>query len=68
MTTTRSASRPDSTVDQTVADTAAGFKTTRKMSLALSFVAPLTKDRAREVYTGRPEFRAVEKDIKVVWL
>ena len=38
------------------------------MSLALSFVAPLTKDRAREVYTGRPEFRAVEKDIKVVWL
>ena len=55
-------------VDQALAESAAGFKATRKMSLADCFAAALAKDRACEVYTGDPEFRAVEKDVKVVWL
>jgi ribonuclease VapC len=55
-------------VDRTLAETAARFKATRKMSLADCFAVALAKDRACEVYTGDPEFRAVEKDVKVVWL
>jgi predicted nucleic acid-binding protein len=55
-------------VDQPLAESAAGFKATRRMSLADCFAAALAKDRACEVYTGDPEFRAVEKDVKIVWL
>ena len=38
------------------------------MSLADCFAVALAKDRACEVYTGDPEFRVVEKNVKVVWL
>jgi len=55
-------------VGQALAEIAAGFKATRKMSLADCFAAALAKERACEVYTGDPEFRAVEKDVKVAWL
>jgi predicted nucleic acid-binding protein len=55
-------------VGQVLAEIAAGFKATRKMSLADCFAAALAKERACDVYTGDPEFRAVEKDVKVVWL
>ena len=55
-------------VGQPLAEIAAGFKATLKMSLADCFAAALAKERACDVYTGDPEFRAVEKEIKVVWL
>ena len=55
-------------VDQATRRERRRFKATRKMSLADCFAAALAKDRACEVYTGDPEFRAVEKDVKVVWL
>ena len=54
--------------DQHLAELAGQIKATRKMSLADCFAAALAKQRKADVYTGDPEFRAVEKDIKIVWL
>ncbi|MHB8482981.1 MAG: hypothetical protein ACYDBV_09700 [Nitrospiria bacterium] len=44
------------------------MKAFHKMSLADCFCAALAKEEGAEVYTGDPEFRSVEKDIKIVWL
>ena len=55
-------------VDQELAEYAGEFKTTRKMSLADCFAAALAKRENAEVYTGDPEFRSVEKEVKVVWV
>jgi predicted nucleic acid-binding protein len=38
------------------------------MSLADCFATALAKQQKAEVYTGDPEFRAVEDEIKIVWL
>jgi len=54
--------------DQAVAELAGEFKTTKKMSLADCFAAALAKQKKADLYTGDPEFRSVEKDVKVVWL
>jgi PIN domain nuclease of toxin-antitoxin system len=54
--------------DQSLAELAGQFKATRKMSLADCFAAALAKQKKADVYTGDSEFRAVEKDVKVVWL
>ncbi len=54
--------------DRELAELAGELKATRKMSLADCFAAALAKQTRTEVYTGDPEFRAVEKDVKVVWL
>jgi predicted nucleic acid-binding protein len=54
--------------DRTLAEFAGEFKLTRKMSLADCFAAALAKQRNAELYTGDPDFRAVEKDIRIVWL
>jgi hypothetical protein len=32
------------------------------------FAVALARLRKVELYTGNPEFKAVEKDIKIVWL
>jgi predicted nucleic acid-binding protein len=50
------------------ADTAADFKTRYKMSLADAFAAALAKEMKAEIVTGDPEFKALKKDIKIVWL
>ena len=47
---------------------AAIFKATCKMSYADCFAAALAKLRNAELVTGDPEFRAVEKEIKIAWL
>ena len=47
---------------------AAIFKATCKMSYADCFAAALAKLRNAELVTGDPEFKAVEKEIKVAWL
>ncbi len=44
------------------------IKANRKMSLADCFAAALAKQRKLDLYTGDPEFRAVEKEVKVVWI
>lgn len=51
-----------------LADTAADFKARFKMSLADAFAAALAKEKKAELVTGDPEFKALEKEIKVVWL
>ena len=54
--------------DLTLARQAAIFKATHKMSYADCFAAALAKVRNCELLTGDPEFKEVEKEIKVVWL
>ena len=53
---------------QELAETAGAIKAQRKMSLADCFAAALAKDRRADIYTGDPEFKAVEGDIRIVWI
>lgn len=55
-------------VDQALAELAGEIKATRRMSLADCFAAALAKQGKADLYTGDPEFRSVEKDLKVMWL
>ncbi len=54
--------------DRTLAELAGEIKVDRKMSLADCFAAALASQRRADLYTGDPEFKEVEKDIRVVWL
>lgn len=54
--------------DQVLAELAGELRATKKMSLADCFAAALTKQKNADLYTGDPEFRTVEKDVKVAWL
>ena len=54
--------------DQTLAEIAGEIKAARRMSLADCFAAALAKQRKADIYTGDPEFKSVEKEIKVFWL
>ena len=47
---------------------AAIFKAAHKMSYADCFAAALAKTRNCELLTGDPEFKEVEKEIKIHWL
>lgn len=47
---------------------AAIYKATRKMSYADCFAAALAKSKNAELVTGDPEFKEVEKEIKIGWL
>jgi ribonuclease VapC len=51
-----------------LADSAADFKTLFKLSLADAFAAALTKEKKAELVTGDPEFRLLEREIKIHWL
>ena len=51
-----------------VADLAADFKARYKLSLADAFAAALAKERKAELVTGDPEFKALDKEIKIGWL
>ena len=51
-----------------LADTAADFKARHKISLADAFAAALAKEKKAELLTGDPEFKALEKEIKITWL
>ena len=51
-----------------LADAAADFKSRISFSLADAFAAALAKEKKAELVTGDPEFKAVEKEIKVNWL
>jgi ribonuclease VapC len=51
-----------------LADIAADFKARFKISLADSFAAALAKEKKAELLTGDPEFKEVEKEIKIGWL
>ena len=56
------------TADRDLAERAGELKVSRKMSLADCFCAALAWQKKADLYTGDPEFRAVEKEIKVVWM
>lgn len=51
-----------------LADSAAEFKARFKISLADAFAAALAKERKAELVTGDPEFKVLEKEIKISWL
>ena len=55
-------------IDQQLAEDAGALKAVHRMSLADCFAAALTAKVKGEIMTGDPEFKAVEKLIRVVWL
>jgi predicted nucleic acid-binding protein len=54
--------------DEALAEQAGALKANHRMSLADCFAAALAQQRKADLYTGDPEFRAVEKEIRVVWI
>ena len=54
-------------VDRQLSDLAADLKARHKISLADAFAAALAKARKTELVTGDPEFKALEKEIKINW-
>ena len=54
--------------DQALAESAGALKATKKMSLADCFATALAQQKQAAVYTGDPEFKAVEDEVKVIWL
>ena len=54
--------------DRRLADIAADFKARFKMSLADAFAAALAKEKKAELVTGDPEFKRLEREIKIHWL
>lgn len=54
--------------DHRLADLAADFKSRYKISLADAFAAALARERKTEMVTGDPEFKSLEKEIKINWL
>jgi len=54
--------------DQLLAEIAGEIKVSKRLSLADCFAAALAHQKKADLYTGDPEFRAVEKEIKVIWL
>lgn len=51
-----------------LADLAADYKARFKMSLADAFAAALAREKKTELVTGDPEFKPLEKEIKINWL
>ena len=51
-----------------LADLAAELKARYKISLADAFAAALAKEKKVELVTGDPEFKQLEKEIKINWL
>jgi len=54
--------------DRELADLAADFKSRFSLSLADAFAAALAKKQKAELVTGDPEFSAVDKEIRLLWL
>jgi len=47
---------------------AARIKSTKPMAYADCFAVALARLNKAELYTGDPEFKAVEKEIKIIWV
>jgi len=54
--------------DLSLSRQAAAYKATNKMAYADCFAAALAKTRNCELLTGDPEFKALEKEIRIRWL
>jgi predicted nucleic acid-binding protein len=55
-------------LDRDAAEQAGAIKATHAMSYTDCCAAQLAKDRGLPVYTGDPEFKLVEDQIRIVWL
>jgi predicted nucleic acid-binding protein len=55
-------------VDEELAEIAGEIQATKTMPLVDCFTAALAKQRKVEVYTSNPEFAAVDRASKIVWL
>jgi PIN domain nuclease of toxin-antitoxin system len=55
-------------LDRELAESAAQLKTAHGLGLADAFAAALAKSKKAELVTADIEFKALEKEIKVVWL
>ena len=55
-------------MDRELAEAAALLKNAYALGLADAFAAALAKEKKTELITGAPEFRALEKEIKIHWL
>jgi len=55
-------------IDRNLTREASLMKATKKMAYADCFAAALAKQRKAKLYTGDPEFKSVEKEIKILWL
>jgi predicted nucleic acid-binding protein len=51
-----------------LADVAADFKSRHSLSLADAFAAALAKKHKADLITGDPEFKPLEREIKIHWL
>lgn len=51
-----------------IADTAADFKARFKISLAAAFAVALANEKKAELVTGDPEFKPLDKEVKINWL
>jgi ribonuclease VapC len=51
-----------------LADLAADLKARHRLSLADAFAAALAKEQKAELITGDPEFKPLEKELKIRWL
>ena len=51
-----------------LADLAADFKIRFKLCRADAFAAALAKEKKTDLVTGDPEFKPLEKEIKITWL
>jgi len=54
--------------DRGLADLAADFKARFRLSLADAFTAALAKQQKADLVTGDPEFKPLEKEIRIHWL
>ncbi len=54
--------------DEDLAELAGQIKAAHKMSLADCFAAALANQKKAEIYTGDPEFKAVESELKIIWI
>jgi PIN domain nuclease of toxin-antitoxin system len=55
-------------VDRELARSAAHFKANNTLALGDCYCAALAEQRQAAVYTGDPEFKQLEKQLKIVWL
>jgi len=54
--------------DRDLTREAARIKATKRMAYADCFAVALARLKKGEVYTGDPEFKLVEKDVRIVWV
>lgn len=55
-------------ITRRLADIAADFKAQYKISLADAFAAALAKEKKAELVTGDPEFKPLEREVKIRWI